>query len=85
MAIFLRQDLDVIPPKGEEQKSLNLRKKERKKEMDTDWKLRQKGYCYMGAPGIRPALKDTLREKCKFGHHLLTSSLSKRMFFFSLQ
>lgn len=60
---FLRQDLDVIPPKGEEQKSLNLQKKERKKEMDTDWKLRQKGYCYMGAPGIRPALKDTLRQK----------------------
>lgn len=29
VAILLRQDLDVIPPKGEEQKSLNLRKKGR--------------------------------------------------------
>lgn len=31
VANSLRQDLDVIPPKGEEQKSLNLRKKEQKK------------------------------------------------------
>lgn len=61
VAIFLRQDLDVIPPKGEEQ---IYSKNERKKDMDIQVRNKwERLLVYGSAPWIRPDLKDMVSQK----------------------